>query len=664
MKKIIGCLVSALVLAQVAGAQTRYIIKFKDKGTSPYSLSNPSAYLSPKSVARRLRYSIGYDSTDLPVTPRYIDSIRLAGQVTILNISKWLNSVSIQSSDPATLAKINSFPFVQSMVSMGSRMMMPFDPPGKLRTETTQGQLDAQGILGTDDYFSYGSAYSQIHIHNGEFLHNIGLRGQQMVMSMIDAGFNNYLTVKAFDSARINGQILGVYDFVAHDSSVNEDNAHGMECFSTIAANIPGQFVGTAPKANYFLFRSEDAATEYPIEEHNWVCAAERADSLGSDIISTSLGYNTFDAPYASASHTYADMNGNITMAAVGADLAAKKGILVVVSAGNNGNDSWHYIATPADADSVLAVGAVSGAGVPASFSSYGPSSDGQVKPDVAAVGVATTVQLPGNVIGTNQGTSFSAPIMAGLTTCLWQGFQEYNNMKIIDALRKAGSIVATPNDRIGYGIPDVRKAVMSLLKEFSTANASLTNCKTTINWMSKDMSAMKYEIERKLPGQPGFTKVGEVSGTGASFAQHSYSYDDVLGNASAGTLTYRIRQVLDTATASFFADYTDTVSVNLTTACTATGVNTVNPAENAVTILPNPARSKFSVKITTTYPVQNLVIRLLDAKGQSVSVWSKAKGTGTTTFEFAASQLASGKYFITISNGDKLIATKELLKL
>ena len=191
-----------------------------------------------------------------------------------------------------------------------------------------------------------------------------------MQIAMLDAGFQNYTTLKAFDSVNMNGQVLNTWDFVARESSVVEDNSHGMLCFSTIAANIPGQFVGKAPKASFYLFRTEDAVPEDLIEEHNWACGAERADSIGADIISTSLGYSTFDN--ATFNHTYNDMNGNTTMCAIAADLAAKKGLLVFASNGNSGNAASHFLGTPADADSVVAVGSFDTLGVVASSSSYG----------------------------------------------------------------------------------------------------------------------------------------------------------------------------------------------------------------------------------------------------------------------------------------------------
>lgn len=662
MKKIFGCLLFVITF-QFAKAQSGYIVKFRDKATSPYSLSAPAAYLSAKSIQRRTKYSIALDSTDLPVTPRYLDSLRLAGNVTILNASKWLNQVSIRTTDAAALAKINGFPFVLTVSQTAPRPSGSHAQPGpgEAPHETLLPGASKTNDI-TADYFDYGFSSSQVNLHNGSFLHNIGLRGQTMVMGILDAGFKNYLSVKAFDSARSNGQVLGVYDFVALDNSVNEDDSHGMECFSIIAANIPGQFVGTAPKASFYLFRSEDKGPEYPAEEHNWVCAAERLDSLGGDMISTSVGYNIFDAQYSAFNHSYSDMNGNITMAARGADLAAKKGILVVTSAGNEGTSTWHYISTPADADSALVVGAVNNSGIVAPFSSYGPSFDGQIKPDVASMGVSTIIQLASDNIGTGSGTSYAAPNMAGLTACLWQGFPEFNNMKIINAIRASGNQAATPDARTGYGIPDMKKALMLLLKDYAVSSATLSNCRTTVSWTSKDVGAMKYEIERKLSNQSSFTKIGEQMGSGSLFGTRpSYQFQDVLSSTPAGTISYRIRQIIDTSAAGFFADYIDTATVTAT-ACNATAINPVDPNSNAITILPNPAVEKFWVRINGSPSTGTHSIRVFNAKGQLISTISQP--AASSLIEITSSRWAKGKYYVTLYKGDQLITTKELIKL
>jgi serine protease AprX len=661
MKRFFGCVLTVFVLAHISEAQvTRYIIKFNDKGSNPFSVNTPSTFLTQRAITRRTRYYIPLDSTDLPVTPRYIDSVRLSGTVTILNASKWLNAVSIQTSDATALAKINSFPFVKTVSGAALRTATPIGNNDKFQLEKEQQPSASLRETGLNaDYFNYGTSYAQVHIHNGEFLHNIGLRGQGMIIGMLDAGYNNYLSVTSLDSVRKNGQILGVYDFVVHDSSVNEDYQHGMECFSTIAANLPGQFVGTAPKSNFYLFRTEDAATEYPVEEFNWVCGAERVDSLGGDLISSSLGYTTFDAPLASQSHTYADMNGNTTTAAIGADLAAKKGILVINAVGNDGTNAWHYLSTPADADSVMAVGAVSATGAVATFSSFGPSSDGQVKPDVASVGAGTIIQFPNNAIGGGNGTSFACPNLAGLTTCLWEAFPEFNNMHIINALRQAGSKASSPDDRLGYGIPDVKKALANLLIEFSTASGAVSNCTATIRWTSKDVSSMKYEIERKLPGQSNFIKLTEANGTGSVFGTRpSYEYHDLLSGVDAGNIAYRIRQVIDTSTAGLTAVYLDTVTVNLQAACVQANVT-------EVMIAPNPAHDHFTVRVTTPDASSNIVIRIFNSTGQLMGSLNKSKPAGTAFFDnISLARFAKDKYYVNVYDNNKLIATEELIKL
>jgi Subtilase family/Secretion system C-terminal sorting domain len=430
--------------------------------------------------------------------------------------------------------------------------------------------LDGKLETGVTDFFNYGTgSLAEINLHKGQFLHNIGLRGQGVVIAILDGGFFNYTTLDAMDSIILNNQVLDTWDFYSQNSTVSDDHPHGMQCLSTIAANIPGLFIGKAPKANFMLYRTEDVNSEYPIEEFNMVCGMERADSAGADVISASIGYSEFDD--ASFNHTYAQMDGNTTIAATGADLAARKGILVVAATGNEGGAAWHYIITPADGDSVLAVGAVNTSGAVGSFSSYGPSGDGQVKPDVASVGVNAMVQSTANTVATGSGTSFACPNMAGLSSILWQAFPEVNNMRIARALREAGSISATPDDRIGYGIPDLKAAFGKLLTEFATSTSTIDTCTATVSWISKDVSAMKYEIERKLPGQSAYTKVGELfPQPGNLLAIHSYQFSNTIINTPPGSVSYRIRQIIDTALSSFTAVYIDTTAISITSGCFA----------------------------------------------------------------------------------------------
>ena len=476
MKKVyLISLALAFFSVQAFAQFTKYIVRFKDKAGTPFTIDNPSRFLSAKAIARRTKQNIAIDETDLPITPRYIDSVRLAGNVIILDGSKWLNQVCIQTTDDAALAKINSMPFVMNSQPLMRPVNAQSTGNNKFNEQINSitGPQSANNIL---DFYNYGNSFPQIHIHEGEYLHDKGFHGEGMLIAILDAGFYHYQSLPAFDSIRNNHQVIETYDYVANEASVDEDHSHGMQCLSIIAGNIPGQLVGSSPKANFYLYRTEDISSESPVEEQYWAAAAERADSIGVDVISTSLGYNQFNNPV--FNHTYDDLNGNTTIIARAADFAAKKGMIVVVAAGNDGATSWHFISTPADADSVLAVGAVNAAGTVASFSGYGPSSDGQVKPTVASVGVATALSSANGQVIAGNGTSYATPNMAGLITCLWQAFPDFTNMEIIKAVIKSSSIYNAPDDRMGYGIPNFHTAFDDLNQQqlLRNINAVLGN--------------------------------------------------------------------------------------------------------------------------------------------------------------------------------------------
>ena len=664
MNKLIVVLIgSCLFLTQAQAQFTRYVVKLRNKGSSPYSLSTPSTYLSQRAIDRRTRYGITVDSTDLPVTPTYVTQIRNIPNVTVLNISKWHNSVAIQTSDPNAITAINALSFVQSTTAIAARTTtntiekliigdQPYNSPSR------ETQLTA-------DYFNYGTgSFNEINLHKGQLLHNIGLRGQGMIIAMLDGGFFSYNTLDAMDSIILNNQVLDTWDFYSNNASVADDHPHGMQCLSIIAANIPGQFIGKAPKANFFLYRTEDTGSEYPIEEFNMVCGMERADSAGADVISASLGYSEFDN--AAFNYTYSQMNGNTTISVVGADLAVKKGILFINAAGNEGSATWHYITTPADGDSVLAVGAVNTAGAVGSFSSYGPSSDGQVKPDVASVGVSTIVQATNNTVVTGSGTSFACPNMAGLATILWQGFPAVSNIRIVRALREAGSTASAPNDRIGYGIPDLKSAFGTLLTEFATSSSTISGCKITVNWTSKDVGAMKYEIERKGPGETNFTKVGDMTPTaGLLFATHTYQFENTLATGASGSYSYRIKQIIDTAAATLTSVYIDTTVANVSSPCVVTGV--VNPGinGNTITVRPNPSiGSTATLIIETNDAIVNMPILIYNMNGRLVQRLQESKSSGKKIIDLSVSKLARGKYFINVYNKNALVGTAEFIKL
>jgi len=435
--------------AQIATSQvatSKYWIRFTDKIGTPYSISNPSEYLSAKAITRRNNQHISISENDLPVNPSYIDSVVNIG-VTLLNKSRWFNAITIYTTDTNKLKKINLLPFVSGTKPVGiSRKKNDVETVQSFSAKTT-----------TSNDYAYGGAYNQINMVNGICLHDLGYDGKGMTIAVIDAGFYQANILPAFDSIRLNNRILGTWDFVLGIGNVYSDPAqddpHGSEVLSVMASYLPGQIIGTAPKAKYWLFRSEDSNSEKIIEEDNWVSAAEVSDSVGADVINTSLGYNTFDDP--SQNHTYADLNGHTTVISIAASIAASKGMIVVCAAGNEGGDSWGYITVPADADSILAVGAVDMNKNYAPFSSIGPSSDGRIKPDVAALGAGTAITDFGNGVSYGSGTSFASPVIAGMVACLWQAHPELKNMDIINAVKQSASRYSDPNDSIGYGIPN-----------------------------------------------------------------------------------------------------------------------------------------------------------------------------------------------------------------
>lgn len=442
---------------------SKIIIQLKDKKGTAFSFQQPSSFLSNRALDRRTRYAIAIDSADLPVSSQYVDSIRLSGNVKILSTSKWLNEVLIQTTDQNALNKINSFPFVKTSFSVAPRTHA--NTVSKKCKEEIKPIPFVFGNRNTGtkgNTFEYGNNYNQVHIHEGEYLHNKGFTGQNIQIAVLDAGFSEYKSITAFDSIRLNNQVLGERDFVDFDNSVNEDDSHGMYCLSTMSANWPNKMIGTAPKASYWLLRTEDATSEYLIEEHNWVVGAEFADSAGCDMISSSLGYIDFDD--ASTTHTYAELYKNKALISKGAAIAANKGMIVMNSAGNSGGNWWNFIAFPADADSVCAVGAVNSAGDVAGFSSRGYP--GKIKPNVMSVGVSTVIAGFSNQPVSGNGTSFSNPNLAGLVACLWQAFPQYNNMKILDAVYKSANFYQDPDSLHGYGIPNFRLAYDQLEKE------------------------------------------------------------------------------------------------------------------------------------------------------------------------------------------------------
>lgn len=428
-------------------AQSYYWVGFTDKNNSEFSLSDPGKYLSERAIQRRQRQQIAIDSLDLPVNKNYIDEVQALG-AELLHSSKWLNGITVKATSDSFQYKVLQLSFVKEI-----QLTKKIGTKSAYNKWSTESESETVPI----DTSYYGPSVSQVSTLNGQFLHNHGYRGLGMHIAILDGGFLNVDIYPAFDSLRANGQILGTKDFVNPQSNIYATNYHGMSVLSCMGGNIPGQLIGTAPEASYWLLRSEDTGTENLIEEDNWVAAAEFADSVGCDVINSSLGYSTFDDP--AMNHTYSEMDGKTTRATRGANIAAKRGMLVFVSAGNEGNKSWRYISAPSDGENVIGVGAMNKDTIAASFSSYGPAYGGQTKPNVSAIGWNTYMQLSNGTLGYANGTSFSSPVMAGMAACFWQSVRHVPAAEIKKTIEKFSHLYTNPHSQLGFGVPDFERA-------------------------------------------------------------------------------------------------------------------------------------------------------------------------------------------------------------
>jgi len=447
-------IISGIVPFSVSG-QAKYFIAFTDKQNSTYSVDNPTEFLSVKAIERREKQGIAITSDDLPVSPTYISQV--AQSATMVHYAlRWFNGV-VATLSPEQLTNLHGLPFIKNITKI-------YEPTKSKAEEETEWQ--PLGLVEKKEFagLSYGASYTQIAMMNGHLLHANGYLGQDKVIAVLDAGFFNVNTHNAFDSLWQRGRILGTRDFVNPQSDIYKEHYHGTMVLSTMGGYIDGQLIGTAPRAKYWLIRTEDAATEQIVEEYNWAAGAEFADSVGADIINSSLGYTTFDI--ANQNHTYQDLNGNTAPVTLAANMAASKGMVVVVSAGNDGNAPWHYISVPADSPNVLTIGAVDNKKVKADFSSFGPTADGRIKPDVCAMGKGTVLALANGTTGTSNGTSFSSPLLAGMVACLWQAKPSLTAQQIVELVKNSSSSYTSPNNSTGYGIPDFAQASTSSVTE------------------------------------------------------------------------------------------------------------------------------------------------------------------------------------------------------
>ncbi|MFO7370031.1 MAG: S8 family serine peptidase [Bacteroidales bacterium] len=476
-------------------APGKYLVSFTDKQYSPFSADNPAEFLSQKALERRKNQGIPITHNDLPVSQVYIDSLKWAG-AKVLHTSKWLNTATIQVSDSLILDRISGFGFVRKTTTALNKQSY------HSRKKAASGTKEAD----TPASLEYGASWLQTAIHHGQHMHAHGYTGKGITIAVLDAGFSEVDRLPVFSNIREDGRILGTRSYVLPGESVFGHSTHGMSVLSVIGGWQPGELVGAAPDAYFYLLRTEDASSEFIIEEDNWIAAAEFADSAGADIINTSLGYSLFDNQ--DQNHLYSDMDGNTTRISRAADIAASKGMLVVVSAGNEGNSAWKYITAPGDADSVLTVGAVDPYLDVAEFSSRGPSSDNQVKPEVMAIGKGIYVARPDETIRPGNGTSYSAPLITGLAACLWQANREASAMEIRQAICESADRYNQPDDEFGFGIPDFNLA--NILLQMGQENSTVDQ---VVTLFPNPFNRLLYVVFRNTTSAPVDISLYDISG-------------------------------------------------------------------------------------------------------------------------------------------------------
>jgi subtilisin family serine protease len=441
---------------EVYGQTKGYFVQFADKVGTPYTIDKPLEFLSQRAVNRRMAQGIPLDISDLPVSPSYVSQLEDLG-VRVVFKSKWLNGVIAISDNSDLMLGLNELPFVDFVELTYVGDGWPLTAGDNLSDKKLYADVEE---FKNPEALKSRAGYSdlQIEMLRGDFLHDLGFNGDGIHIAVLDAGFLGVDVSEAFHHLHADGLLLGEQNFVINDSeSFYNTHIHGAQVLSVMTGQVAGYYSGTATEASYWLMRTEDDRTEYPIEADYWVCAAEMADSAGVDIIQSSLGYFMFDDPAMDYSFDLASQPVRISRAA---SLASEKGMIVVNSAGNERRNQWGYIAMPADAPAVLAVGAVKPDLSLADFSSRGYVGNGGVKPDVMALGWQTAI-ISNDALDWGYGTSFAAPIVSGLTACLWQSLPDKTASEIVNLIRRSSDRYEAPDEDFGYGLPDFEKAYL-----------------------------------------------------------------------------------------------------------------------------------------------------------------------------------------------------------
>lgn len=518
MKKRSAILLITFLVGVQAFAQSSYntyFVQFKDKSNSPFSLSNPSQFLSSKAIERRLRTGLGFDSLDIPVNKNYIEQVLQIGNASLLLKSKWFNSITVELADTSIAAlwkqQVEALPFVFAVKSLPS---IPLE-----KVSAHKGTQSEEGMISDD---LYGPSFRQIEMLNGHLLHQLGLNGQGMDIAVFDGGFRFTDVLPAMAHLFEDGRIVETHDFLNFNSpNVFDASTHGTMVLSHMAGIMKDSLYGSAVEANYYLFQTEDVYREVRLEEDTWIQAAEWADSIGIDVINSSLGYSLFDEDY--MNYSPSDMNGTTTRITQAAEICALKGTLVVNSAGNSGDDPWRVITAPSDAEHVLCIGAVDINGNHASFSGYRPPSLNDVKPNIVAMGRQTVYAAMDSTISRGNGTSFSSPIIAGMAAALWQAFPTATNMDIFNAIEESASLYSSPNDSMGHGIPDFWKAFVSLSNQIYNQ----PNERSVLVFPQPSDGRFEIRIEGNFPDTNNYHYLYDNSGKSIKYFKWDYNYSE-----------------------------------------------------------------------------------------------------------------------------------------
>lgn len=529
---IILLIIGVSVMAQIQVAPDKYWIQFTDKSNTPYSIDRPDEFLSERAIQRRKKYNIALDEKDIPVNPSYIEAVRKTGAI-ILNPSKWLNGVTIETSNLSVVEEIAKLPFVEK-----TRILQDDAFRQMLKERSVFEENNNERVVGTEVCRNYyGRAATQIELLNGVALHDMGYKGEGIWIGICDSGYQGADVHDAFKNMIDENRLLGTKDFVYKNGIVYSDDHHGTACLSLMAGFLPNVYVGTAPKASYFLCRTENINSENVIEEYNWVSAAEYMDSLGIDIISTSLGYITFDDTQ--MNYDYSDFDGENCVITIGSDIASSRGILCIAAAGNEGDASFPYIGAPGDAKNTLTVGGVTAEGVKTAFSSIGPTYDGRIKPDVMSFAYDVTIASPSNNFYEGNGTSFAAPSLAGMMACFWQARSDASESEIREIIKQSADNYSTPNGEYGYGIPDFKKA----LDMMNLENCDIFDKKSLFTLVpnpSNGMVKMQFNYEGNVS-----VEVFDVMGNNVySFDNHTddvIAINNFLSNLEAGVYFVKV---------------------------------------------------------------------------------------------------------------------------